>query len=258
MMTSLQKNLSSLSLNDKNSISKDEDSDNDSISFDSDYDSDDNETANDSVLNNNEEDDLLTFFSSKELCYYKMIDKYYKTCKKDEIIEMISIIESTSEISLRILDWFVTRYSKRRFEINIGNGTEIFDVHISYKSQLKSYKKRYFDPFRRRKKFRYQLIADDTTSQIVTTLGQLNFFRWAINNNIIHFVKLNLPQIIKAMNVSNKKDKVKKEEKRKKREERKNLSDSEKNKKNIKGNINFKATKTTNDEEVQIIISFDD
>ncbi len=187
-----------------------------------------------------------------------MIDKYYKTCKKDEIIEMISIIESTSEISLRILDWFVTRYSKRRFEINIGNGTEIFDVHISYKSQLKSYKKRYFDPFRRRKKFRYQLIADDTTSQIVTTLGQLNFFRWAINNNIIHFVKLNLPQIIKAMNVSNKKDKVKKEEKRKKREERKNLSDSEKNKKNIKGNINFKATKTTNDEEVQIIISFDD
>ncbi len=257
-MTSLQKNLSSLSLNDKNSISKDEDSEDDSISFDSDYESDDNETANDSILNNNEEDDLLTFFSSKELCYYKMIDKYYKQCKKEEIIEMISIIESTSEISLRILDWFVTRYSKRRFEINIGNGTEIFDVHISYKSQLKSYKKRYFDPFRRRKKFRYQLIADDTTSQIVTTLGQLNFFRWAINNNIIHFVKLNLPQIIKAMNVSNKKDKVKKEEKRKKREEKKNLSDSEKNKKNIKGNINFKATKTTNDDEVQIIISFDD
>ena len=60
------------------------------------------------------------------------------------------------------------------------------------------------------------------------------------------------------MNVSNKKDKAKKEEKRKKREEKKNLSDSEKNKKNIKGNINFKATKTMNDDEIQIILSFDD
>ena len=67
---------------------------------------------------------------------------------------MIDIINGKSEISLRILDWFVTRYSnKYKITIDMGDEEDIFNVHISYKAQLKSYKKKYFDPFRRKKKF---------------------------------------------------------------------------------------------------------
>jgi hypothetical protein len=46
---------------------------------------------------------------------------------------------------------------------------------------------------------------------LYTTLGQLNFFRWAISNKIIHYVFKNLDNIILAMNTSNKDDKKKKQ-----------------------------------------------
>ena len=172
----------------------------------------------------------LTFFSSKELCYYKTIHKFFKNCGDKEIIRMLDIINGESPISLRVLDWFVTRYSKRKIDFteNEQNTIDSFDVHISYKSELKSYKKRYFDPFRRRKKFYYPLYLENSTytkntsetqnsngSQeiilLYTTLGQLNFFVWAISNKIIDYVEKNLDQISKAMNTNNKDEKKKKQ-----------------------------------------------
>ena len=199
---------------------------------DSDYDSDD--TA--SELNSGIKDavDALTFFSSKELCYYKTIHKFFKKCGDKEIIRMLDIINGNSEISLRVLDWFVTRYSKRKIDFSDSNENTIdsFDVHISYKSELKSYKKRYFDPFRRRRKFYYPLYLNEihytkkssqnsqnsqnsqTSKEVVllyTTIGQLNFFTWAITNNIINYVEKNLIQISKAMNINNKDEKKKKQ-----------------------------------------------
>lgn len=196
----------------------------------SDYDNSDNESENLSNSGIKDAVNPLTFFTSKELCYYKTIHKFFKNCNDKEIIRMLDIINGESEISLRVLDWFVTRYSKRVFDFNDSNQTTIdsFDVHISYKSELKSYKKRYFDPFRRRRKFYYPLYfnemqyniknSDSPTSQIskdivllYTTLGQLNFFMWAISNNIINYVEKNLDQISKAMNTTNKDEKKKKQ-----------------------------------------------
>lgn len=198
----------------------------------SEYDSDNTS----SELNSGIKDavDPLTFFSSKELCYYKTIHKFFKKCGDKEIIRMLDIINGDSTISLRVLDWFVTRYSKRKIDFSDSNENTIdsFDVHISYKSELKSYKKKYFDPFRRRRKFYYPLYLneshyrnknffDSNTSNtsnnsrevilLYTTLGQLNFFMWAITNNIINYVEKNLEQISKAMNSNNKDEKKKKQ-----------------------------------------------
>jgi hypothetical protein len=144
-----------------------------------------------------------------------MIDKFFRDCTEDQITKMLNIINKESEISLRILDWFVTRYAKKKidFEINGLQRDEIFDVHISYKAQLKSYKKTYFDPFRRRKKFYYSYDMINAKKNVYTTIGQLNFFRWAISNNIIEYVEKNLSQLTKAMNSSNKEDKKKKQQK---------------------------------------------
>ena len=164
-------------------------------------------------------------FKPKEICYYNMINKFYKHCDKKYITLMIDIINGESQISLRILDWFVTRYSNRK-KILIDVDEEVIDVHISYKAQLKSYKKKYFDPFKRRTKFDYtfkmkQLDDNRNTNtsesqqltKICTTLGQLNFFRWAIDNNIIDYVEKNYDGITKEMNISNKNDKKRKKEK---------------------------------------------
>lgn len=150
-----------------------------------------------------------TFFNRKELCYYKMIDNFYKKCPEDAIVKMINIIEGQSEISLRVLDWFVTKYARKGVDIP-KEGYDSFDVHINYKAQLKSYKKRYFDPFRRKQRFSYKYKVNNETKVLETTIGQLNFFRWAISNKVIGFVETCLAQITKAMNTSNKEQKKKK------------------------------------------------
>ncbi len=251
-----------------------------------------NQTNNKAINKTYNEADIISFFSSKELCYYKTIDRFFKACSKDKIQKMLEIIDGQSEISLRVLDWFVTRYSKRKLDFtgptNNANNMEIFDVHISYKSQLKSYKKRYFDPFRRRKKFYYHYDTNNKELCILTTLGQLNFFRWAISNKIIDYVETNKVIVLKAMNGTlkeeKKKTKVVKTKKEKDIKDNKNVKETKdkeikdatikneieniknaidktklKTEKSTKKNINIKATKTidTENEELQLVLSFD-
>ena len=160
--------------------------------------------------------DPITFFSKKECCHYKLINKFFKKCDNMDLNTMIDIIESKSTISLRVLDWFVTKYAKKRINLNNSSNCETLDVRLSYKAQLKSYKKKYFDPFRRKKKFYYPCDENGITidnynnKYIFTTLGQLNFFRWAFTNNIIHYVNINLDKLITEMNSFNKDEKLKK------------------------------------------------
>lgn len=203
------------------------------------------------------------FFSVKELCYYKKIDKFFKSCSTESILKMMDIIDGKSNISLRVLDWFVTKYSKKRIDCGMSKDSEVFDVRISYKSQLKSYKKRYFDPFRRKKDTRFRYYFDNGQT-IITTLGQLNFFKWAFTNNIVVYVEKNLKQISKEMNLSNKEDKkkkVKKTAKSSKKEEEKKPMKKPNIKKKISddstGNIKINATKIIDDDEVQIVLKFD-
>jgi len=108
------------------------------------------------------------------------------------------------KISLRIIDWFVTNYSKKYDSMYIlynrdGIKLNPFNVFHSYKSQLKSYSKKFFDPFCRRNRIKYKYNDTDTLS---TTIGQLNFFKWAINNNVIDYIKDNYKEIEDDMNES--------------------------------------------------------
>ncbi len=84
-------------------------------------------------------------FSVKEMCLYRSIDRFFKEeCSIENITKMIDIIEGKSNVSLRILDLFVT---------DSENFIDTFNIKIGYKSQLKTYKRQYFEPFRRRQKF---------------------------------------------------------------------------------------------------------
>ena len=93
----------------------------------------------------------------------------------------------------------------------------------SYKAQLKSFKKRYFDPFRRKKKFVYNFGTHN--KDIITTLGQLNFFKWALENKVVDYIEENYETIEKDMNNRNSTSKRKEQgavdnsKTRKKREE---------------------------------------
>jgi hypothetical protein len=131
--------------------------------------------------------------------------------KKNRINIMLNIIEGNSKISLRELDWFVTNYSKKykvKYDVkNEYDVLELFVVHLEYKSQLKAYNKKLFDPFCRRSRINFKY---DDNKIIVTTIGQLNFFRWAIKHNIIKYVIEHKEEIDTDM------IKVKKEKKQKK------------------------------------------
>lgn len=207
----------------KSDTDVDTDDDNDNDDNDDNYDDDDNDLIDDNNVNADTDEpiNLLTFFTRKELYYYKMIDKFFKKCEKTRILKILDIINGISDISLRVLDWFITKYSKKNIDFEENNGGEIFDVHISYKAQLKSYRKKYFDPFRRRKKFNYYYDSLDHTLKFNTTLGQLNFFQWAITHNIVAYVEKNIDKILKEMNSSNKEDKKKKEQKKKQKNKKK-------------------------------------
>lgn len=203
------------------------------------------------VFTTKDKNEIIKNFSKKEICYYKMIHRFFESCNIENMTKMVSIINGESEISLRVLDWFVTKYSKKRIECGQSKESEVFDIRISYKSQLKAYKKRYFDPFRRRKKFYYHfdgkkiVSGDQDITCVETTLGQLNFFKWAISNDILTYVETNIGQITKAMNLSNKEDK------------KRRTSDEKPEKKNNKKTVKINAIKTTKQDEIEIVLTFD-
>jgi hypothetical protein len=118
---------------------------------------------------------------------------------KEYIDEIKSIVDQTNIISLRILDWFITNYSKKfRTLINQKNGNKM-DVYMNYKLMLKSYNKSAFDPFCRKNKIFFYYTDEKF---IETSCGQLCFFRWCFENDILAFVKNNLKIIEQDMKSS--------------------------------------------------------
>lgn len=184
--------------------------------------------------------------NSKEDILLKSLIDYFDN-NQSHIQLFLPIVNGCSNISLRILDWFITNYSKR-FNIIYKNNEKQFNVYLEYKSQLKAYSKKYFDPFCRRNRipFRY----NDGNDEIITTIGQINFFRWAIKNNILNYVENNLKDIEKNMNEINK-TKIKKV----KRTYKKKLHIMGENQE--KHSIDITANQIVNKHSVKIVVSFD-
>ena len=124
-------------------------------------------TQNDLLLNN-----LLEFYKSN-----------------DNMDNMLKIINGESRISLRIIDWFATNYAKKNYTVYQLQGSENrFKVYNDYKLKLKAYQKRRFDPFCRWERI---TVPYNENSHIQTTIGQLNFFKWALENNVIDYIEQN-------------------------------------------------------------------
>ena len=115
----------------------------------------------------------------------KSITEFYEEPENFELLK--GILEKTSGVSLRNLEWFITDYSKKKnFSYTTKTG-KLFSVHMSYKSSLDGYSKKLFDPFCRTQKFEYE-IPNSNGIKIQTTVAQLNFIKWCIHNNIIDYI----------------------------------------------------------------------
>jgi uncharacterized membrane protein YheB (UPF0754 family) len=163
----------------------------------------------------NQEVFAIIQITSQENMIMKSFEKFYEV--PENINLFIPIFNSESKISIRLIDYFVTKYSKTNkisYKIKENDIEQSFSIHSSYKQQLKAYQKRHFDPFSRGDRIPY--FMDE--SCIITTIGQLNFFRWFIAKKVHEYILANHEQIENDMNKRNKleKKKVKKEPKAKK------------------------------------------
>jgi spore germination protein YaaH len=182
-------------------------------------------TQNDLLLNN-----LMDFYKNEE-----------------ELNSMLKIITGESKISLRIVDWFATNYAKKYYTVysfeDVHGINRRFKVYVDYKLKLKAYSKKRFDPFCRWDRIS---IPYKGGTHIETTIGQLNFFKWTLENKVIQYIEDNYDTIEKDMNSRNSTSKRKEQiientnnKTRKKREE-----------------LSISATKSIKKETVEIVVNF--
>jgi hypothetical protein len=157
----------------------------------------------------------------EERALYTKVHRFFrKQCTQEQIQKMIDIIINNNIISLRLLNWFAMKYSAtmKALEVKKEDGNiELFDVKISYKARLNTHSKKYFDPFRRGKRFDYYYNKNNKDEYIETTLCQLNFFRWLMLHNLIEFVEKNFNTLKQKMGVYEKNKKILKKEKKNKK-----------------------------------------
>lgn len=118
------------------------------------------------------------------------LQRFYSS--RPDLTTLIPILRGEGEISLRLIDWFVTNYAKKHHVSYILAGQE-FVVYLHYKSQLKAFSKKLFDPFCRRERILFQC---GTFEPFETTIGQLNFFRWFFEKDILSYMRSNLTAIV--------------------------------------------------------------
>lgn len=132
----------------------------------------------------------LKVVGKRDLLLEKLL-AYYTSEKKEKLK---NIVNGNTSLSLRIIDWFVTNYSRNFMtSYNINNTEDTFNVYSDYKNQLKAFSKKLFDPFCRRERIE---IPDLGT----TTIGQLNFFKWAMEKGVIDYAINNVKSIENNMN----------------------------------------------------------
>ena len=178
----------------------------------------------------------MTYVKQNDLLLNKLME-YYR--KDDNLDKMLKIINGESRISLRIVDWFATNYAKKYYTVYKIETDDRFKVYNNYKLRLKAYSKRRFDPFCRWQRIN---IPYNDDKYIQTTIGQLNFFKWALENKIIEYIENNYSEIEADMNNRNSTSRKNQESTQKTRKKREELSIS--------------ASKSIKRESVEIVVVF--
>ncbi len=124
---------------------------------------------------------------------------------------------------------------------------------MDYKNQLKAYAKIYFDPFCRRDRINF---IYGKGNELLTTVGQLNFFRWAIENNIIEYTVANMEIIEKDMNSSLKYEKEESDTKEKVSDAQEQSQSKKETRRRKRHELSVSAAKSVSRHNVNIIVEF--
>jgi hypothetical protein len=126
--------------------------------------------------------------SKEQLVLYRLSTFYSDEANLKRVRD---IITGDSKISLRLIDWLVTNYAKKHnVSYMTQNGRHVI-VYLAYKAHLKAYSKKMFDPFCRWKRIQFMGMN--------TTVGQLNFFEWAIQDEVMNYLDEHYEEVQKDM-----------------------------------------------------------
>lgn len=118
--------------------------------------------------------------------------------QSSRVDSFLAIVERKNGMSLRVIDWLVTNFSKTTSVVLEINGVPR-DLYRDYQKNLSAYNKRNMDPFARRNKITIMVFGDKARK---STVGQLNFFRWFITNDVGSFLQKNKRAVENDMKVA--------------------------------------------------------
>ena len=185
--------------------------------------------------------DTASLGTSQDRVLLENLMEFYQN--EDYFNKLISIVDGKSKTSLRLVDWFATNFAKKHFTVVTKQDNTRVKVYKDYKLHLRAYSKKRFDPFCRWARLTIPYGNDGQAIQ--TTVGQLNFFKWAILNDIITYIEENRSTIEADMNSRNSTSKrqvstASGQRTRKKREE-----------------LSVSASRSVKHESVEVRVSFD-
>ena len=122
---------------------------------------------------------------SKEQWVLHRLEAFYRDTANFERVR--DILEGKTRVSLRLIDWLVTNYAKKHNISYVTKSGRHVIVYLAYKSHLKAYSKKTFDPFCRWKRIQFMGLN--------TTVGQLNFFEWAMQDEVLNYLDENYDAI---------------------------------------------------------------
>lgn len=123
------------------------------------------------------------------------IRSYFTSTKVNSIL--MPVAKAEFDVSLRLLDYCCTNYAKKT-RVVICEEHQTIHLFSLYKDWLRHYRRRTFDPFRRRERICFRP-PTSTTEWLETTVAQLNFIRWADLYGVIRFVRRNSKAIERDM-----------------------------------------------------------
>lgn len=136
----------------------------------------------------------LSPVESKTTVLLESLRKFY--AKDCNLRVLTDVLRQRTKVSLRIIDWLCTNYAKKYNTHIILSDTKAINLYLQYKSGLRAYSKKSFDPFQGRDRVE---IVDADGAAMPTTIGQLNFFRFAIQNGVIDYAIKHAVDIEKDM-----------------------------------------------------------
>ncbi len=138
---------------------------------------------------------------SRDACLLNSLLLWYNQ-EESRVRIFLSIVQRKSGgVSLRVIDWLITNYSKTTNVTVLQDGKDASgrvptSLYRDYQKRLSAYNKKNFDPFARRKRIRVTFMS---SILFETTVGQLNFFRWFISKELDRYVISNHAVIEKHM-----------------------------------------------------------